>query len=709
MTLLQQANNLYRSKKYTEAEVLYEEILTSNIHDIIRKTSVDAIIKINKVLMDSHGFSGANCIATATNSKFFNSLSKLICDALASDKKKCISKIYVFDLGMEDWQIEFLSNISSVKVVEQSLSSDIDYGTYSESDLPDVSTYFFKVAALNEIVKISCEDFDSVNLLWIDAGNTITKDLSVIFNIIDRDNYFFVDHSDVEFIYQNPLNTLASCLSPSMFDNKSLGLRKPTFEESKQPYIKANCFGLKLSSREMRDLIDQHRLICTTTKCLRDPRVIKGDLKFFWNKYHRSDELFLNYKLGRHEQSVWTYLVILNKLRIRSSIPYSFTVAAGTGSMDKKKWSTKNKYFISELNHRYSDINATYGPLLKSIDPQKINSLSSKNYPDIAKNLYFDNPTYQGVGFPCPDFAINSIIKLDRGAYARTDEYKYLGELLNDAENIKEEVFILLGNGPSLADVDLKSLEKYDTFGLNAAYRAYEKINFWPKYFGCFDALVCDHHSDAFKRLIRESSIEKFFFINFNDSGEEIFTESDILNSSKFQKINFKYRTLPEKLRTDIFAPSFQQFIDMRTSGANTLQSALLMGYRKFIMLGVDQNYVEVVDGAKKNKSYHKLIMERTPDSNPNYWFSDYQQEGDKFNRPNLTKSQIPAWNNLSCTLETLGINCEIYNASPITQLRAFEKKSLNDCLNRFSTLNSSDICAFESPLKSEDRVFIVN
>ena len=37
----------------------------------------------------------------------------------------------------------------------------------------------------------------------------------------------------------------------------------------------------------------------------------------------------------------------------------------------------------------------------------------------------------------------------------------------------------------------------------------------------------------------------------------------------------------------------------MRTSGANTIQSALLMGYRKFIILGVDQNYVEVVDGAK--------------------------------------------------------------------------------------------------------------
>ena len=53
--------------------------------------------------------------------------------------------------------------------------------------------------------------------------------------------------------------------------------------------------------------------------------------------------------------------------------------------------------------------------------------------------------------------------------------YKYLGELLNTASNIKEEIFILLGNGPSLADVDLKTLNKFDTFGLNTAYKHMRK------------------------------------------------------------------------------------------------------------------------------------------------------------------------------------------------------------------------------------------
>ena len=370
MSLLRKANQLYRDKKYKEAELLYERILTSGTHELIRKSSVDAIIKINSLMNKHNNEKNSNCIATASNCKFFNSLSKLIKDALINDKSNCLSKIYVFDLGMEAWQVQFLRNIRGVEVLNKGLSADIDYGDYSESDLPDVSTYFFKVAAFNEIVKKSSLDFEAVNLLWLDAGNTITNDLSNIFDIINHDEYFFVDHSDVSFIYKNPENTLANCLSPKMFDNDELGLRKPTSEQSKKPYIKANCFGLKLSSSRIRNLIEQHRSICTKTKCLKDPREIKGDIKFFWNKYHRSDESCFNYRLGRHEQSVWSYLVIVNKLRIRSSIPYSFTVAAGTGLMSKQAWLKKNKSLFSENKFRYTDSKVTFGPLLKSIDPQ---------------------------------------------------------------------------------------------------------------------------------------------------------------------------------------------------------------------------------------------------------------------------------------------------------------------------------------------------
>ena len=708
MTILKQANHLYRTGSYFEAELLYEKILTAETHELTRKICIENILRINNMIDNEKVSPSINCIATVANSKFFNSLLKLIRDIINNNKSKSLEKIFVFNLGLEDWQKNLLTKIKQISVIEKHLSEDIDYGKYNTTDIDNLSTYFFKVAALNEIAKKAIKEFKSVNLLWLDAGNSVTRDLKTIFNIIESDGYFFIDHSDVEFIYTNPENTLASCLSPTMFENSDLNLRKPSIEDAKKPYIKANCFGIKLSSENMLSIIDKHRQICTTTNCLDVPRTISDDKKSYWNSFYNDTATSLQYKWGRHEQSVWSYLVIINNLRIRNSIPFSFTVAAGSGTINERNWERKTLQLLSKKESRYLDKKTTFGPLLNAVDADEIKQLKSKDFVTIGKRLFFGSPTFEGIGFPCPDFASASICKLDRGAYSRIDEHKYLGATLNHMQNIKEEIFILLGNGPSLAEVDLKSLEIFDTFGLNAAYRIYSKLNFWPKYFGCFDALVCDHHSDEFKKLIKDSKIERFFFINFNDSGDEIFVEPEILNSPKFQRINFSYRTQREKLRTDIFASSFDQFIDMRTSGANTIQSAILMGYRKFIMLGVDQNYIEVVDGAKKDNNYHKLIMEKTPDSNPNYWFSDYQQAGDKFNRPNLQKSQIPAWNNLSCTLETLGIKCEIYNASPITQLNAFPKKSLQESINHLMNISSQDLAAFNSPLKQNERNFVL-
>ena len=73
MSILSKANQFYRSKKYKQAELLYEKVLTSNTSDVIRKVCLENILRINKILHQSHDRCNANCIATASNSKFFNS------------------------------------------------------------------------------------------------------------------------------------------------------------------------------------------------------------------------------------------------------------------------------------------------------------------------------------------------------------------------------------------------------------------------------------------------------------------------------------------------------------------------------------------------------------------------------------------------------------------------------------------------------------
>jgi hypothetical protein len=73
-------------------------------------------------------------------------------------------------------------------------------------------------------------------------------------------------------------------------------------------------------------------------------------------------------------------------------------------------------------------------------------------------------------------------------------------------------------------------LKKYNTFGLNAAYRAYERFDFYPTYFGSFDYEVNESHREAFEDLVLNcKKIKKYFFAKNN-----IFSEL-VRNNDHFQ------------------------------------------------------------------------------------------------------------------------------------------------------------------------------
>lgn len=224
---------------------------------------------------------------------------------------------------------------------------------------------------------------------------------------------------------------------------------------------------------------------------------------------------------------------------------------------------------------------------------------------------------------------------------------------------MEDKTLIIMGNGPSLKDVDFEIVKKHDSFGLNAAYRKYDEINFYPTYFGCFDLVVTDSHKTQFQNLINNSTIKKFFFIRKYFTGE------------KFQHCNL----ISGNFITHPISNNFNEFFDNGNSGVNACQVGIILGYTKIILLGVDQNYVEIVEGAKKKDG--GLIMEKTPDKNPNYWFDDYQREGDKYNVPQLNRYQKPAWESFAIKAKNKGI--DIVNCSPISTLQNFRKSKLED------------------------------
>ena len=235
-----------------------------------------------------------------------------------------------------------------------------------------------------------------------------------------------------------------------------------------------------------------------------------------------------------------------------------------------------------------------------------------------------------------------------------------------------EKILFVMGNGPSLGEVmndpeKLDFIKKHDTFGLNGAYRAYEKYNFYPTYFGCFDYVVNGSHKKNFEKLVlSNSSIKEFYFIGDSPLKQKLYIP-EVYNNTKFKKFNFI--NVPVKEFPGI-SRNINNFINIGSSGANAAQIGVIKGYKKIVLLGCDCNYVEYVKGSQLTNTGTLQIVDNIKE-NPNYWFGDYQQKGDLYNVPNTGIFQMGSWFNLS---KYSPRNIKIYNASKISKIPYFEK-----------------------------------
>jgi len=145
-----------------------------------------------------------------------------------------------------------------------------------------------------------------------------------------------------------------------------------------------------------------------------------------------------------------------------------------------------------------------------------------------------------------------------------------------------------------------------------------------------------------------------------------------ISNSSSLQVVKLSTSNIGD------FSMSFDSFGYGGNTGANCCQTALCLGFKKIILVGVDCNYVEVVKEAKviNQGGTDRLQMAETPDDNPNYFFSDYNRKGDKYNIPRTNVFMEPAWEAFSKFAEKNKI--DVVNCSSNSKLTCFRKSSLN-------------------------------
>ena len=189
----------------------------------------------------------------------------------------------------------------------------------------------------------------------------------------------------------------------------------------------------------------------------------------------------------------------------------------------------------------------------------------------------------------------------------------------------------ILGNGPSLRDVDLTAL-KGVTFGTNRIYLS----GFTPAYYVCVNPLV----------------LEQF--------GQEI----DKLDCEKF--------IAGENIRTENWEPGFYSPEECMWEGYTVtyvaLQLAYYMGFTDVILLGLDHDYGEI---ANPNEE----LVAIGPDFH--HFDPGYFSDGTRWNAPDLKKNEL-AYTIARRVFEDDGRH--ITNCSSRTKLNVFEILPLRYC-----------------------------
>jgi hypothetical protein len=179
----------------------------------------------------------------------------------------------------------------------------------------------------------------------------------------------------------------------------------------------------------------------------------------------------------------------------------------------------------------------------------------------------------------------------------------------------KGERCFILGNGPSLAKMDISQLQGEITFGLNRIYLLFEKMPFRPSYYVCVNELVLEQYSNEI------SDLEMPKFLNWNR--RHLFDGSN--KDNNFLRLSLGL--------VDYFGTNPLKALS--SGGTVTyvaLQLAFFMGFSEVVLLGVDHRFA--VSGTPNQTEL------RTSEKDENHFHPAYFPKGSKWQLPDLLRSE---------------------------------------------------------------------
>ena len=219
-------------------------------------------------------------------------------------------------------------------------------------------------------------------------------------------------------------------------------------------------------------------------------------------------------------------------------------------------------------------------------------------------------------------------------------------------KHLNERCFII-GNGPSLNEIDLTFLKNEVTFGVNAIYTNYEKMGFYPTYYTVEDVFVAE---DRAAEINNYKESWKFFgnYLKYCINNDE---------KCNWLNVQFKY---DERTKLPNFSTNaLRKVWTGGTVSYLNIQLAYYMGFSEVYLVGFDHSYSIPQDAKVEGCD----ILSTGDDVN--HFNKDYFGKGKRWHDPMVDRME-KSYMKAKVVFEKE--NRKIINATEGGQLEVFER-----------------------------------
>lgn len=274
-----------------------------------------------------------------------------------------------------------------------------------------------------------------------------------------------------------------------------------------------------------------------------------------------------------------------------------------------------------------------------------------------------------------------------------------------------ERCFIM-GNGPSLNQMDLSKLAGETVFACNAVHLLFDRIGWRPTYYVSVDSRTTVDRAAEISAMLGETPAMTAFFpatLHIHDGSGAMLDTRRLVgihdNAWFFNEVANSEASLPHSMFS---LDAAERVVQPYTVAITMMQLAAYMGFSEIYLIGCDTRYVvphNVQQSGPRAGDGRGLLLTSTSDDDPNHFDPRYFGRGRRWHNPQVDR-MIAHYGHARTALEGAGVT--VFNATVGGDLEVFPR-AVFDGLFQAERMVESGPAPVEPPAVSQPTTAFVS